>query len=417
MFFLAIRYLLSKKKQTFFTFLGIFFGTLAFVLISGFMLGFREYIIDQLVNNDAHIHIEAREEFLSQHSLDKSLQFKWQHVFWVQPPSGRKDSALIESPQSWYYRLNQDPRVFAYSPQLTAGVVFSVGKTNISSSLIGCDPYAQIKVSTISKYVIEGKFEDLATGGNRIAIGEQLQQRLGLHLYQNVLVSLSNRAAVPFKVVAVYKFGNDRTDSQAYSSLEDAQKVNNTPNQVNDIVVKLKDFNQASSMANTWSRFGLEKVESWDQINKSIFNVFAIQDFIRFLSTGSIILVAGFGIFNVLNMTVMQKRKDVAILRSMGYTDGDIIKVFFLQGFIVGFIGTLAGLITGYLFCKYASTMPAIHGPIDSSGGGTMAISFNPSIYIQASFLSMLSAIISSIQPALTASKLTPIEIIRAGAE
>ncbi|MBF0511355.1 MAG: ABC transporter permease [Candidatus Omnitrophica bacterium] len=417
MIFLAFRYLFSKKKQTFFTILGIFFGTVAFVGISGLMLGFRGYIIDQLVNNDAHIHIESREEFLSQHSLDQSIKFPALHVFWIQPPSGRKDNALIENPQQWYYRLKSDKRVAAFSGQLTAGVVFSVGKSNVSSSLTGCDPYAQVKVSTISKHVIEGRFEDLATGGNRIAIGEQLQKRLGVHLYQNVLVSLADRPATPFKVVAIYKFGNNNADSQAYSSLADVQKVNNTLNKVNVIAVKLVDFSQASFIAKTWGHFGLEKVESWDEINGSIFNVFAIQDFIRFMSTGSIILVAGFGIFNVLNMTVMQKRKDVAILRSMGYTDGDILQLFFLQGLMVGLMGTMTGLLVGFLVCKYASTLPAVHGPIDSGAGGTMQISFANGIYIQAAILSMMSAIISSIQPARTAEKLTPIEIIRAGAE
>src|SRR5687767_11667798 len=116
MIFLALRYLFARPRQTVLTLLGIFLGTAAYVAISGFMLGFREYLIDQLINNDAHIHIEAREEFLSDHSLDKAFyENKADHVFWNPAPSGRKDSDMVENPQQWYVRLDADPRVAAYT--------------------------------------------------------------------------------------------------------------------------------------------------------------------------------------------------------------------------------------------------------------------------------------------------------------
>src|SRR5262245_52490874 len=126
MIFLALRYLSARRKQTLLTLLGIFFGTAAYVAISGLMLGFRGYFIDQLINNDAHVRISAREEFLTDHSLDKefygSTQETTQHVFWDPPPSGRKDSNIVENPQEWYQRLKTDPRVAAFSPHLTSAV-------------------------------------------------------------------------------------------------------------------------------------------------------------------------------------------------------------------------------------------------------------------------------------------------------
>src|SRR4051812_5074344 len=112
MIYLAIRYLLSRRKQTTLMLLGIFFGSAAYVCISGFMLGFREYLVNQLVNNAAHIHIQAREEFLTGHSLDKSFYGNlFENVLWDVPPSGRKDNAIVEDPQAWYRRLKADPSV------------------------------------------------------------------------------------------------------------------------------------------------------------------------------------------------------------------------------------------------------------------------------------------------------------------
>src|SRR5688572_19270251 len=126
MFFLAIRHLLSRRRQTILTLFGIFLGSMGYILVSGFMLGFREFIIDQLVNNDAQVRVFAREEYVTRQLLDKSFfRDQFLHVFWKSSPSGRKDSARIENPQGWYKRLQADPRVEAFSPQLSAQVVLT----------------------------------------------------------------------------------------------------------------------------------------------------------------------------------------------------------------------------------------------------------------------------------------------------
>ncbi|OGX05557.1 MAG: hypothetical protein A2Z88_09120 [Omnitrophica WOR_2 bacterium GWA2_47_8] len=417
MIFLALRYLFARPRQTVLTLLGIFLGTAAYVSISGFMLGFRGYLVDQLINNDAHVHISAREEFLTDHSLDGSFYDRlYSHVFWDPAPSGRKDSNMVENPQQWYQRLKADPRVEAYSPQLTASVIFSNGTAEAPATLIGCDPAQQVKVTTIGTYVVEGDFSDLIVGGDRVVIGSELQRRLGIKVSQNVMVSLSNGPPTPFKVVAVFKTGNKLTDSLAYGALNDVQKVNRTPNHVNKIAVRLYDHTQSAALAKSWSKISLERVESWDQVNANIFDVFRIQDAVRFMSVGAVIIVAGFGIYNVLNMMVMHKRKDIAILRSMGYGKDDIISLFFSQGLILGVTGTLLGLVFSYFFCRYLQTIPFGGGPF-GSGTGHLMVSFDPRIYIQSATLGLLSSSIASILPASSAGKLTPIEIIRATAE
>ena len=162
---------------------------------------------------------------------------------------------------------------------------------------------------------------------------------------------------------------------------------------------------------------GPEKIESWDQINASIFDVFKIQDTVRFLTIASILVVAGFGIYNVLNMTIMQKRKDIAILRSMGYGASEVIILFFLQGFILGIIGASLGLIFGYFMSIYLQTIPFGGGSFAGRGTGFLMVSTDSRIYFQAAFFALLSSSVASILPALGAGRLTPIEIIRAGAD
>jgi len=415
MIFLALRYLLERKRQTFLTLLGVFFGTMAFVSVSGFFLGFQGYLVQQLVNNTAQVHIEARQDYLSDHGLDTSFfGDQYSHYFWNPAPAGVKGYLDVQSPQMWYKRLNADPRVEAYSPILTTAALFNLGKISVAASLIGCNPLQQSKVTTIADYMIAGKFSDIAMGGNRLILGDELMKRLGAGMGQIILVSVGTHTPVPFKVVGRFYTGTRGLDLQSFGALEDVQKVNLTPNQVNEIAVRLKDYNQADTLARTWSKLASERVESWGDLTMNIKSMFTIQDTLRFTMIMTVLIVAGFGIYNILNMTVNQKRQDIAILRALGYDTFDIVMLFFSQGLIVGVFGAVFGLISGYIFCKYIQSIQFM--PVTPSNPqGHLHILITPMIYIEAASLAILSASIASILPARSAGKLTPIEIIRQG--
>ncbi|NTV29206.1 MAG: ABC transporter permease [Candidatus Omnitrophica bacterium] len=416
MIYLAIRYLLERKKQTLLTLLGVFLGSMAYVAVSGFFMGFQGFMIQQLVNNAAQIHIQARQDYLTEHQLDGAFYGRqFRHVFWLSPPSGVEGYLGIQNPQSWYERLKADPRVEAFSPLLTAPALFTLSKYSVSANLIGCDPGQQGKVTSVAEYMIEGQFSDIGVGGNRIILGDELMKRLGAGLGQTLLVAVKTNPPVPFKVVGRFLTGNRASDLQAYGSLNDVQKINGTPNQVNEIGVRLKDYSQAGAIARNWSSIAPERTESWDQQNASILSVMKLQTVLRWTMTMTVIIVAGFGIYNILNMTVTQKRQDIAILRSMGYDTFDVIMLFFSQGLIIGICGGVLGLIFGYFVCLYLQTVP-FSGGLTYDPRARLHISLSAGIYIQALLLSLLSSTLASILPARAASKFTPIEIIRSGA-
>ena len=416
MIFIALRYLSSRKRQTTLTLLGVFFGTCAFIVLSGFILGFRWYLINQLINNNGHVFIRSREDFITEHLLDKSF-FKndFEHIFWSSPPSGRIDEDQIENPSRWYERLKSDSRVLDYSPEISIPVILNKSKARISTTLTGCVPDRLMKVTTIKDYMVEGDLKDISSGSNRIIVGDELSKKLGVRRNQIIMVSASGDNPKRFKVSGIFKTGNKMSDLLAYANLVDVQRLNNTPNQINQIAVKLEDFTQSKMMASNWRQLGREKVESWDEINASIFNVFKIQDAIRFLTIFSIMIVAGFGMYNVLNITVMQKRKDIAILLSLGFTNRDIMFLFLFQGLVLGLAGSTLGVIIGYFICLYLQTVPFGGGPL--GGAGYLQISLDPLIYFSAFGFALLSTCLASILPSLAAAKLTPIEIIRSGGE
>lgn len=414
MIFLAFRYLLERRRQTIFTLLGVFFGTTAYVAVSGFFLGFQGYMVQTLVDNTAQIHIQARQDYLVAHQLDQAFYPENPlHVFWRPAPSRLIGYHEVQNPSGWYQRLRADPRVVAYSPVIQTPVILTLGKNSLSAVLTGCNPEQQARVTSIATYMVEGSFKDIAGGGNRIILGDELIKRLGAGVGQTVLISVAAHKPVPFKVVGHYYFGNRGADLQAFGEISDVQKLNHTPNRVTEIAVRLTDYTQAARIATNWSQTSPELVESWDQQFANILSMFKLQTALRYTMIATVFIVAGFGIYNVLNMTVNQKRQDIAILRSLGYDTFDVIGLFLAQGIIVGIVGGTLGLFAGYLFCRYLQTVPFM--PPTPSNPGTLHISLALPIYLQAMLIAVFAACLASILPARAAGKLTPIEIIRAG--
>jgi lipoprotein-releasing system permease protein len=413
--FLAIKYLIERKHQSILTLMGVFFGTVAYVSVSGFFLGFQGFMVQQLVNNSAMIHIQAREDYLNEHELDKGFYGDTVlHAFWPAPPARAVGYLGVQDPQSWYQRLAADPRVIAFSPIINAPMIFRLGPIVQAANMIGCDPVEEVKVISVGYFMVEGSFNDIAAGGNRVILGEELMKRLGAGMNQIVYASTGVGTPVAFQVVGHFSTGSRGLDLMAYSNLNDAQRVNLTPNRVTEISVRIDDYTQANAMATNWSLTAPELIESWDMQNQNILSVFAIQTALRFLMIFAILVVASFGIYNVLNMTVNQKRQDIAILRSMGYDGFDIVTLFFSQGLIVGIVGALLGLVAGYLVCLYLQTLTFMHvTPTNPTGKLHILLSWK--IYVQAVFMAIFSASIASILPARAAGKLTPIDVIREG--
>lgn len=415
MIYIAVRYLLERKRQTVLTLLGVFFGTLAYVTVSGFFLGFQGFLVEQLVNNSAQVHIEARKVYLEEHGLDEAFFGKGSRPVWWAPPAGVEGFQEVQNPQLWYKRLSQDPRVAAFTPQLTAPALFVLGKNSVGTTMIGCDPRQQARVTTIADYMTVGKFTDIAVGGNSVILGDELMKRLGAGVNQTVLVAVgTNPQRTPFKVIGRFKSGNRGMDMQAYAALADVQRANLTQNQVNEIGVRLRDYTEADTMARAWGLSSPERVESWGDLAANVLSVFRIQTTLRFSMILTVLIVAGFGIYNILNMTVSQKRQDIAILRALGYDTFDVVMLFYLQGLIIGIIGSILGLICGYVVCRWLQTIPFSGGPGGSSAGH-LRIALTFPIFAQAAFMALFSVSLASILPARAAGKLTPIDIIRVG--
>ena len=411
MLFLAIRHLLSRKRQTTLIFLGISMGTMMFAIISGMQLGMREFVVDRLLSNTAHIKISARDQAVDKEEITLRFYPEGDLIKWVTPPSGKREEAHILYPQGWFDRLRDDPEVLGYSPSLNMSVIISKGDTRHPAALIGVVPELHEKVLDINRYIKNGSLTDLSNGGNRVIIGDKLLENLGAKVGDNILVSAGKGELRPLKIAGVLSLAVEEIDKTLMiASLNDVQQLNKTPGQINEISISLTDIDRAQDVADIWGLVSRDKVQSWEEVNASFLQIFVFQDIVRVTVTTAILLVAAFGIYNVLSIIVNQKRREIAILRSIGYPPKMIMRLFLIQGIILGISGAVFGLLIGFGLNLYIETIDL---GLSIGSGNHLIISFNKSIYITGFLMAFLSAIIASLLPAYAASKLTPIDIIR----
>jgi lipoprotein-releasing system permease protein len=413
MFFIAYRQMTARKLQTFLTLLGIVFGTIGYIVISGVMLGFRVYLLEQLVNSDAHIKISPKVEIITLEKVEPLLFPETKNVSWFIPTSGKKDTSELRNAAFWFTLLSEDNEIEAFSRQFSIKVILNKGNQSDAARLVGVEPYKHSKVTNISENMVTGKYSDLGETGNKIIIGEGLGENLGIRINDTIYLSSGMGKTLPFKVVGSFRTGNKSVDDTVcYASLNDVQLLNRTPGKISSISIRLKDVNQVKLKTKEWLDYNLETVESWEDASASFLTIFKIQDTIRYSVTIAILVVSGFGIYNILNVLINQKKREIAILRSIGYESTDIIIIFLIQGVILGIVGSILGMIVGYLICLKLSTL-SFSSPYLSTKTGKMLISYDLKIYVQAFFLALFSTLLASILPARSAGKLQPIEIIR----
>ncbi len=413
MLFLAIHQLLARPRQTLLALMGIIFGTAAYLILSGIMLGFRELLIQRLINTAAHISIKAEEATIEEHSLD-GFFFPGSLVHWTVPPVSHDEPPHLQYPQGWFDRLDADEKVKAYAPQMVAQALVSRGKLSRTISLIGVEAAKQVQATDVQNDMTVGNFLDLDKGGFQIIIGEALGQKLGLHLNDTLNIVTIKGSVIPSKVAGFFSTGMVQIDEVvAYAPIHYVQQVNQTPGQVSQIIVKLNDITLAKEVADQWAALSREKIQSWDEANANFLTVFKMQDTIRYTLSFVVLLIAAFGIYNILNMIVQQKRGEIAILRSMGFEASDIIQLFLSQGIILGFIGGLLGLGVGTLACLYIQSIQ-FGTNMGMSSVNHMLIAWHGYFYVVAFLMAFLSGIVAGFLPAYAASRLHPIEILRA---
>lgn len=411
---IAITHLIAKKRQTLVATLGVMFGIMVFIIQAGLITGFQGIFIEQTINTTAHIHIYNEPQKNRPSVLDRFYKNDTAtKLIAVNNQKPKEELNKIKNAWQIISVLEKDQAVEGVSPFIGTQAILRAGIVQYGGRLAGVDIDKENKLFKVSDYMIAGEISRLKTTNNGVILGSGLAEKLGVNMNDNISVIAPNGTTLEMKVVGINRTGLTEVDkSRAYISIRNAQKLLGVDNSyLTDINIKLKNIDQSDELSKKYhERFGYT-AEDWKKANANIFGVFKIQNMVTYLIIISILIVSGFGIFNILMMIIYEKMPDIAILKAIGYKDKDIRKLFLMESIFIGITGGILGLVMGFVVTK-------VLGNIKMNVQGFVSMEYlpfnsSPVFYVFAMFFAILSTSLAGYFPARKAAKVDPIDIIR----
>jgi len=412
---IGLRYLKAKRKSTFISIItfistaGVMLGVMALIIVLAVMTGFEEDLKEKILGTNAHVVVV-------------------------------RNGAPMDDYRQVMQNLKGFKGVTAATPFIYNQVMLSSGKNVSGVVLRGIDVSTDRLVTGLSKSVVEGTIDRLepkmGEGGDALPgllLGKELAKHLNLFVGDkvNVISPMGNITPLgmmpkmkPFRVAGIFNTGMFEYDSTlAYVSLGQAQSFFDLGDTVTGIQLKVEDVYHTGELARSINRtLGSEfYARDWMQMNRNILFALKTEKVVMFIILTLIVLVAAFGIASTLFMVVMEKNRDIAILKSMGATGSSIMKIFVLEGLVIGVIGTVLGVFSGLLVALNLEPIIAIIQKITGQNFFSKDIYYLdrfpsmvvPSDVVLISVTAVLISFIATLYPAWQASRMLPAEALR----
>lgn len=405
---IAHTFLTSRLRQLLVAVLSVTFGISMYVFMNSFMQGVNAIQTEITFTSMSHIRIfndldaevksiqplAQRKDAIRVISSERNIQYT----------EGIKDAAGIQS------ALRDLDEIAAMTAQLNQNVFIKNGVTQSSANLTGIETENDNALFRTKDYIIEGDLDELNRRSYSLVLGSGLARSLGVSTGDNVLVITSSGLQKPFKVVGLSEtgaLGNDR--GRALTSIQTARQLfSKNQSYATEILINVDDFNRAQEVANKVRKYTDFKVEAWQDGNDQLAQANVLRDIIAIAVSLTILIVAGFGIYNIMNMTVNEKIKEIAILKAMGFRGGDVVEIFLTQSVIIGLMGGCVGLLLGHIIVRVVDVLPFKIATLD-----TLPVVYRPIDYILAFVFGVIVTFLAGYLPARKASRVDPVDILR----
>jgi lipoprotein-releasing system permease protein len=405
-------HLLARLRQSIIAALGVTFGITMFITLVSFMTGLNGMLDGLVTNRTPHILLYNKIKPAEQQPLDKAAQFSsaWNIIHSVKPVAGRKE---IYNALPIMQALREDDRVLDVAPKVRAQVFYNAGDIEVNGVVNGVDVLKEEKMFFLGEYVTEGNLHDIITTNNAVLLGKGVAEKMLLAIGDVVQVTTAKGDILPLKVVGFYQSGlADVDDIQSFASLSTTQKLLGESNSyITELQVKLKDMTQAPALAKEYARmFGIDALDI-QTANAQFETGTQVRNTITYAVSITLLIVAGFGIYNILNMMIYEKMDDIAILKATGFSGRDVKWIFIIQAMIIGIVGGALGLVFGYLLSSVIDRAPFETQALPTIK--TYPVNFDPKYYIIGIVFALVTTYLAGLFPARKASKIDPVEIIR----
>lgn len=402
---IALTHIFTRKKQTLVAALGVTLGVGIYLFINSLTAGFSAYANEEMFKNSPHIKIYKDDE------ISTSLISRTDSgaVAVILNPQITTLSKKIINPEELLLRFRQEPYVENAISQVSFDAFYNRGQAQVRGTGSGVDIFEYDAMFNTGKYIVAGSMQDLRNNPNGIIIGSGIAEKLNLGIDDNLTVSSSHGVVKVMKIAGIYTSGSTATDnSKSYVNIATAQQfVKEGPSYVNDIYVNVPDYNQSEVYAERLRQLTSYTVEDWKTTNADMLSSGKTRDALMTAISASILIVAAFGIYNILSSTISQKINDIAILKATGFSGNDVVWIFIIEAILMGVIGIIMGLAIGAVLIGVMANV-YMGGPV-----GYFPIKYELSLFCSSALLGLVITICAGYFPARKAAGVDPVEIFR----
>ena len=400
----AIRFLREGRLQTAFIIGGIAIGVGVIVFMSALLSGLQANFVRRALTGQAHIQLLPPKETVRPLRGGPADAAPANGGAIVQAPLQRVRS--IDQWQAIAAQIRALPEVLVVSPAVTGPALAVRGDASRSISVIGMEPELYYRIVPLDEKVVRGSAR---LSGSDILIGTELASDLGIGVGDKLRITAATGAANTLTIAGVFDLGNKGANTRStFVALRTAQSLLGLPGGVSALDVTVRDVYGAEAVARRITVATGVQADSWIKTNEQFFSAVNAQTLANRAIRFFVALSVAFGIASVLVVSVVQKSREIGILRAMGISRGQILRVFLLQGGVLGLGGALAGSGLGAL--ALALWQRFARG---ADGQPLFLLSFEPSLFAAALALATLTGLIAAFAPALRAARLDPVVAIR----
>ncbi len=411
-FSIAQSLMLARWRQTMVAAFGVTFGIAMFISLLGFMSGLNDLLDGLILNRTPHIRLYNEVQPTLKQPVDMTEAYRDSYNF-VKSVKPKQERPEIYNNAAILNFLKSDPRVLGVAPKITAQVFYNVGVIDLTGAVNGIDVEAESSLFKFQDYVVEGDYIDLKNTPNSIILGKGLADKMLASIGDVIQLTTSKGERLQLKVVGLFQSGlQDADNTQSYASLITTQKLlGESMSYITDIQIKVKNIEMAPQIAKEYER--LFDVEALDiQTANSQFETgSSVRSIISYAVGITLLIVAGFGIYNILNMMIYEKMDSIAILKATGFSGRDVNRIFTSIALSIGIAGGIMGLILGLSLSLLIDNIPFDTPSLPTIK--TYPINYDPRFYLIGICFSLLTTYLAGYLPSRKASKVDPVVIIR----
>lgn len=405
-------HLFSRLKQSVIAALGVTFGIGTFIIMVSFMTGLNGLLDGLILDRTPHIHIYNEIKPSEIQPIQKATTFK-NNFNVVQSIKPKQSQTKVHNALPLIHELEKDKRVLGVTPQVNAKVFFLGGAIEVGGVSTGINAIEEARLFNFDAYIIKGSAKDLVKNNQGVLLGSGIAKKLKVDVGNRIQMRTATGALFYLKIVGIYQSGLAEIDNmQSYVNIETAQQFNGVgKSYITDINVKLHDMEKSVGMAKIIrDNYGLSAVDI-KSANAQFETGTSIRNLITYAVSIALLIVAGFGIYNILNMLIYEKMNDIAILKATGFSGKDVQRIFISQAMIIGFVGGCLGLIIGYLVSVLISRAPFETDALPTID--TYPVNFDVQFYVTGFVFAIVSTFLAGYLPSRRAKKIDPVDIIR----